>query len=65
MLKLFTVLINIPFCHTYKYGFNVIRYWYLILMLLQTNNVCGLQAHIPYFFYKPMGGVVADQVVQT
>jgi len=26
MLKLFTMLINIPLCHTYKYGFNVIRY---------------------------------------
>jgi len=26
MVKLFTVLINIPVCHTYNYSFNVIRY---------------------------------------
>jgi len=26
MLKLFTMLINIPPCHTYNYGLNVIRY---------------------------------------
>jgi len=24
-----------------------------------------LQAHFPYFFDKPLGGVVADRVLQT
>jgi len=41
-----------PICHIYNYGFNVIRY------------LCCCK-HISLFFDKPMGGVVADRVLQT
>jgi len=61
MLKLFKALINIPF-------FTLTT---MVLASLDTyvaaNKQCVrlLQAHFPNFFGKPMGGVVADRVLQT
>jgi len=65
MLKLFVALINIstaPLRNTYNNALNVYR-----LMLLQTNRILYKVAESAFssFFVRPMGGVVADRVIQS
>jgi len=60
MLKLFTVLINIPPSH--------LQIWFKRhYTYVAANKQCIrlLQAYFPYFFDKPMGEVVSDRLLRT
>jgi len=51
-----------PLCHTYNYGFNIIRY-----LCCCKQTVYKVAANIFFLFFRQaiMGGVVANRVLQT